>query len=115
MGSSVRWSRPDSAPRRSGLGENCLVGYGALRRGTDPSRMRGMTLAVRRSDCAPGITFSEVSCDAGPEVAPFEEMHPHASIAFVTHGGFGYRSSAGSAVLGPGAVLLGNAGSAYTC
>ena len=74
-----------------------------------------MTLAVRRTDCAPGITFSEVSCDAGPEVAPFEEMHPHASIAFVTHGGFGYRSSAGSAVLGPGAVLLGNAGCAYTC
>lgn len=74
-----------------------------------------MTLAVRRTDCSPGICFSEVSCDAGPEVAPFEEMHPHASIAFVTQGGFGYRSSAGSAVLGPGAVVLGNAGAPYTC
>src|SRR5262245_18807436 len=77
--------------------------------------MQGMTLAVRRTQCSPGISFSEVSCDAGPEVAPFEEMHPHASIAFVTQGGFGYRCSAGSAVLGPGAVLLGNAGVPYTC
>ncbi|HYV68075.1 MAG TPA: hypothetical protein VE964_17670, partial [Myxococcales bacterium] len=74
-----------------------------------------MTLAVRRTDCAPGICFSEVSCDAGPEVAPFEERHLHASIAFVVQGGFGYRSSAGCAVLGPGAVLLGNSGADYTC
>lgn len=74
-----------------------------------------MALAVRRMSCAPGICFSEVSCDAGPDDAPFEEQHALASVAFVTHGGFGYRCSAGSAVLGPGAVLLGNAGSAYTC
>jgi len=74
-----------------------------------------MALAVRRTSCAPGICFSEVSCDAGPDDASFEEQHALASVAFVTHGGFGYRCSAGSAVLGPGAVLLGNAGGAYTC
>ena len=74
-----------------------------------------MALAVRRTNCAPGICFTEVSCDAGPADAPFEEHHHIASIAFVTQGGFGYRCSAGSAVLGPGAVLLGNAGAAYTC
>jgi len=72
-------------------------------------------LAVRRTNCAPGICFTEVSCDAGPADVPFEEHHHIASIALVTHGGFGYRCSAGSAVLGPGAVLLGNAGAAYTC
>jgi AraC-like DNA-binding protein len=74
-----------------------------------------MTLAVRRTSCAPGICVTEVSCDAGPGDASFEERHPIASVAFVTQGGFGYRCSAGSAVLGPGAVLLGNAGGAYTC
>jgi len=74
-----------------------------------------MTLAVRRTTCAPGISVSEVCCDAGPEDVPFEEQHAHASIAFVLGGGFGYRSSTGSAVLGPGAVLLGNPGAAYTC
>jgi AraC family transcriptional regulator len=77
--------------------------------------MQTMTLAVRRRSCAPGISVSEVSCDAGPGDASFEERHAIASVAFVTHGGFGYRCSAGSAVLGPGAVLLGNAGGAYTC
>jgi len=77
--------------------------------------MEGMALAVRRMSCAPGICFSEVSCDAGPHDGSFEEQHALASVAFVTHGGFGYRCSAGSAVLGPGAVLLGNAGAAYTC
>ena len=74
-----------------------------------------MALAVRRMSCAPGICFSEVSCDAGPHDASFEEQHALASVAFVTHGGFGYRCGAGSAVLGPGAVLLGNAGGGYTC
>src|SRR2546428_544046 len=77
--------------------------------------MQGMALAVRRMSCAPGIWVSEVSCDAGPGDASFEEQHAVASVAFVTHGGFGYRCSAGSAVLGPGAVLLGNAGGAYAC
>ena len=74
-----------------------------------------MALAVRRMSCASGICFSEVSCDAGPDEASVEEHHAIASVAFVTHGGFGYRCGAGSAVLGPGAVLLGNAGGGYTC
>jgi len=77
--------------------------------------MDGMSLAFRRMSCAPGISVSEVSCDAGPGDPSFEERHALASIAFVTHGGFGYRCSAGSAVLGPGAALLGNQGGAYTC
>ena len=74
-----------------------------------------MTVAVRRTSCAPGICMTDVLCSAGPGDAPFEEWHAIASVAFVTQGGFGYRCSAGSAALGPGAVLLGNARGAYTC
>jgi len=74
-----------------------------------------MTVAVRQTRCAPGICMTDVLCSAGPADAPFEEWHGIASVAFVTQGGFGYRCSAGTAALGPGAVLLGNAGSAYTC
>ena len=74
-----------------------------------------MTVAVRRTSCAPGIWLSDVLCNAGPDDPTFEEWHATACVAFVTQGGFGYRCSAGSAALGPGAVLLGNARSAYTC
>ena len=74
-----------------------------------------MTVAVRRTSCAPGIWLTDVLCNAGPDDATFEEWHATACVAFVTQGGFGYRCSAGSAALGPGAVLLGNARSAYTC
>src|SRR5712664_2194400 len=88
---------------------------GRLRRRVLPSRMRAMTVAVRQTRCAPGICMTDVLCSAGPADAPFEEWHGIASVAFVTQGGFGYRCSAGTAALGPGAVLLGNAGSAYTC
>ena len=74
-----------------------------------------MTVAVRRTSCAPGIWLTDVLCNAGPDDPTFEEWHATACVAFVTQGGFGYRCSAGSAALGPGAVLLGNARSAYTC
>ena len=74
-----------------------------------------MTVAVRRTSCAPGIWLTDVACTAGPSDASFEESHPNACVALVTNGGFGYRSSEGSAALGPGSLLLGNAGGSYTC
>ena len=74
-----------------------------------------MTVAVRRTCCAPGIWLTDVACTAGPGDASFEEWHPNACIALVTEGGFGYRSSEGCAALGPGSLLLGNAASSYTC
>jgi AraC family transcriptional regulator len=74
-----------------------------------------MTVALRRTSCAPGIWLTEVACTAGPRDPSFEEWHDNSCVAFVTGGGFGYRCSAGSAALGPGALLLGNAGTSYTC
>src|SRR3989441_10314667 len=118
MGFLRLWSQPaGQVPRLAWrvLAKVAVPRQDPLRRRGCPSRMQGMALAVRRMSCAPGICVSEVSCDAGPGDASFEEQHAVASVAFVTHGGFGYRCSAGAAVLGPGAVLLGNAGGAYTC
>ena len=47
--------------------------------------------------------------------APFEEQHEGICIAAVTQGTFQYRSPQGSAVLAPGALLLGNAGTCFEC
>jgi AraC-like DNA-binding protein len=63
----------------------------------------------------PGWSVSDVVCSAGPHDRPFEERHSASCIAIVTAGTFQYRSSDGAALLNPGAVLLGNAGSAFEC
>jgi AraC-like DNA-binding protein len=56
-----------------------------------------------------------VVCTAGPHDRPFEERHEKVCIAAVTHGTFQYRSAQGSAVLAPGALLLGNQGTCFEC
>ncbi|MGH6816284.1 MAG: helix-turn-helix transcriptional regulator [Hyphomicrobiaceae bacterium] len=63
----------------------------------------------------PGWSVRDVICTAGPQDRPFEERHETASIAIVTQGTFQYRSSLGTAVLAPGALLLGNAGTCFQC
>lgn len=63
----------------------------------------------------PGWRVSDIVCSAGPQDRPFEEQHGAVCIAAVTQGTFQYRSSRGSAVLGPGAVLLGNEGESFEC
>jgi AraC family transcriptional regulator len=62
-----------------------------------------------------GWTVSDIVCRAGPQDRPFEEKHDAVSIAAVTEGTFQYRTAAGSAVLAPGGVLLGNAGASFQC
>jgi AraC-like DNA-binding protein len=62
-----------------------------------------------------GWQVSDVLCHAGPLDRPFEERHDRVSIAAVVEGSFRYRSSAGTALLTPGAILLGNAGTCYEC
>src|SRR5262245_25829565 len=74
-----------------------------------------MTLTTRLLASGPGWSVSDVSCTAGPRDRPFEERHHAACIAAVTEGTFQYRSTRGSAVLVPGAVLLGNEGSYFEC
>lgn len=63
----------------------------------------------------PGWRVSDIVCAAGPQDRPFEEQHGAVCIAAVTQGTFQYRSSRGAAVLGPGAVLLGNEGECFEC
>ena len=60
-------------------------------------------------------SLTEYVCTAGPHDRPFEERHDRVSVALVTAGTFRYRTSAGEALLYPGAFLLGNAGAHYEC
>jgi AraC family transcriptional regulator len=62
-----------------------------------------------------GWRADDVACTAGPHDRPFEERHNAVCIAAVTHGTFRYRSTIGSAVLAPGALLLGNACDCFEC
>ncbi|MGH7068368.1 MAG: helix-turn-helix domain-containing protein [Acetobacteraceae bacterium] len=59
--------------------------------------------------------MSELVCRLGPDDRPFEEQHQEVGIALVLAGSFRYRSETGSALLYPGAFLLGNAGTCFTC
>jgi AraC family transcriptional regulator len=63
----------------------------------------------------PGWQVNDVICNSGPQDQPFEEQHAATSIAAVTQGTFQYRTRAGSALLVPGSVLLGNAGACFEC
>ena len=62
-----------------------------------------------------GWRVRDVVCDHGPHDRAFAEQHADAAIAAVMEGSFQYRTQAGSAVLVPGALLLGNAGSCFEC
>jgi AraC family transcriptional regulator len=62
-----------------------------------------------------GWCVRDVVCTAGPRDRPFEEQHSAVCVAAVTEGTFQYRSTRGSAVLSPGAVLLGNVGHCFEC
>ncbi|MGO8914396.1 MAG: AraC family ligand binding domain-containing protein [Stellaceae bacterium] len=59
--------------------------------------------------------ISEQVCRAGPQDRPFEERHEEVTIAAVVAGSFRYRCSTGEALLYPGALLLGNAGTCFEC
>jgi AraC-like DNA-binding protein len=62
-----------------------------------------------------GWRVNDVVCAAGPHDRPFEEQHDWSCIALVTGGTFQYRSVQGSAVLAPGALLLGNSRYCFEC
>lgn len=59
--------------------------------------------------------LTEFRCEAGPQDRPYEEQHGRFSIAAVAEGSFTYRASHGSALLHPGALMLGNAGACFQC
>lgn len=62
-----------------------------------------------------GWRISDVVCARGPRDRRFEERHTQVSLGFVLSGTFQYRSARGSALLYPGAVLLGAPGACFEC
>jgi AraC family transcriptional regulator len=74
-----------------------------------------MTLTARPVASGQGWCVHDFVCTAGPRDRPYEERHEAVSISAVTAGTFRYRTASGSAMLAPGALLLGNRGQCYEC
>ncbi len=62
-----------------------------------------------------GWRVVDVVCTSGPDDRSFEERHSWTSISLVLSGTFLYRTGCESALMSPGALLLGNAGQSYEC
>ena len=62
-----------------------------------------------------GWSAVAVTCRSGPGDPPFEERHAGTSIAAVLSGTFTYRTHRGQALMVPGSLLLGNAGTCFEC
>jgi AraC-like DNA-binding protein len=62
-----------------------------------------------------GWDIFDILCTRGTQDESFEEQHAATSVSLVLAGSFDYRSAAGRAVLAPGAMLLGRAGTCFTC
>ncbi|RVB75274.1 MULTISPECIES: AraC family transcriptional regulator [unclassified Mesorhizobium] len=74
-----------------------------------------MTTSAHRVASGRGWQVSDVVCTAGAADRPFEEEHRKFCVAVVTSGTFRYRAQQGTAMLAPGALLLGNPGTCYEC
>jgi len=74
-----------------------------------------MAMSVQSLASGSGWSVCDVVCDHGPRDRAFVEEHAETTIATVMRGSFQYRTQAGSAMLVPGALLLGNAGSCFEC
>ena len=75
----------------------------------------GTSLNTRILASGPGWRVADVVCTAGPGDRPFEERHEAVCISAVTQGMFRYRGTQGTALLAPGALLLGNRHHCYAC
>ncbi|TPI15287.1 AraC family transcriptional regulator [Mesorhizobium sp. B4-1-3] len=74
-----------------------------------------MTTTQKTLASGSGWSVSDVVCAAVAGDRPFEEEHRGFCIAAVTRGTFRYRTRQGTAMLVPGAILLGNPGACYEC
>ena len=77
--------------------------------------LRAMTSASRTIAAGNGWRADDVVCTAARGDRPFEEAHGDFCVAVVTAGTFRYRTNQGTALLAPGALLLGNEGSCFEC
>ncbi|MBZ9717658.1 AraC family transcriptional regulator [Mesorhizobium sp. AD1-1] len=73
-----------------------------------------MTTTTHSLASGAGWHVTDVICTAGAG-RPFEEAHQDFCVAAVTSGTFRYRAQQGTAMLAPGALLLGNPGTCYEC
>jgi len=73
------------------------------------------TPSLRVLAAGTGWRVGEFVCRAGPGDRPFEERHEQVSISAVVEGTFRYRAAAGTALLYPGAFMLGNADTCFEC
>jgi len=74
-----------------------------------------MAISAQSLATGTGWRVCDVVCDHGPHDRAFTEEHAETTIAAVMEGSFQYRTQTGSALLLPGALLLGNAGSCFEC
>src|SRR6202789_1908352 len=74
-----------------------------------------MTATTYLLASGPGWRADDVICTSGPNDRAFEEQHDGICIAAVTRGTFQYRSTQGSALLTPGALLLGRDRHCFQC
>lgn len=74
-----------------------------------------MTAITHTLASGPGWHVTDVICTASSGDRPFEEAHQDFCVAAVTSGTFRYRAQQGTAMLAPGALLLGNPGTCYEC
>ncbi|RWC49474.1 MAG: AraC family transcriptional regulator [Mesorhizobium sp.] len=74
-----------------------------------------MTTITHSLASGAGWHVTDVICTAGSDDRPFEEAHQDFCVAAVTSGTFRYRTQQGTAMLAPGALLLGNPGTCYEC
>jgi AraC family transcriptional regulator len=72
-------------------------------------------METRELQRTPSVFVAHHRCDAGPSARPFDEEHARMSVGLVLAGAFRYRTRSGTASLGPGSALLGNAGAGYVC
>jgi AraC-like DNA-binding protein len=114
-------SLPDRLCRSAvpALGENCY-----FRAMNDDLALRAAPPRAPSSDAAPVLraiaesgdwSITEYICNAGPGDRRFEERHGSFTIAAVMAGLFRYRGATGTALLHPGAFLLGNFGASFEC
>ena len=61
------------------------------------------------------LRLMHCQCHAARGERPVDEAHLQCSITLVDRGRFTYRTRTGGAVLGPGWLMLGNAGDGYAC
>jgi len=61
------------------------------------------------------ISVTDYRCTAGPDDAPFVEVHGGFDIAYVRAGSFGYRARGQSFDLVAGSLLIGHPGDEYVC